>query len=279
MPESSKKPSYRGQRRYRKWSVRAWGDDLFNSLGALEPCPKSLYLYLVLGPHAGALPCAFSAGRAQLAEALEWTPKQFAKQFDKLSRKGMAKADWRKRVVYLPGTLKHDPPANPNVCKAWARALMDLPDSALQVEAHQAIEEFLADQPNLLQGFSEGLGERFRSCLLNQQQQHGQQPHQQHGSEPSVAAGLSFADGGAAAPSADRTSEFVRAATWIRENLPSLETSAADLLQIVATRAKKVGGPGALRADIETAVSRARAGENPAGLFLTIVGNGKRRKR
>ena len=59
-------PRYRGPRRYRKWSVRAWGDAKFRSLSGFEPSGKALYMFLVLGPQTGVFPAAFRSTRAGL---------------------------------------------------------------------------------------------------------------------------------------------------------------------------------------------------------------------
>lgn len=120
-----------------------WGDDKFCSLSKPKPNGQSLWIYLITGPHTTALPCAFSAGEASLAEALDWPLSGFRKAFGEVSAKGMAHADWKRRIVFVPQALKHNSPESPNVVIGWRSAFNELPDCPLKTIAFQCVKAFL----------------------------------------------------------------------------------------------------------------------------------------
>ncbi len=131
--------------RYRKVSVKMWGDSRFKALTPPKPNGQTLWVYLITGPHTTALPGAFVAGESHLAEALGWSLKDFRKAFAQVSLKGseMAKADWKARLVFLPNAMKHNAPENPNVVIGWRTAFDELPDSTLKQEIYDAIIAYL----------------------------------------------------------------------------------------------------------------------------------------
>ncbi|MCE4343948.1 hypothetical protein ABQW67_19700 [Xanthomonas hortorum] len=63
--------------RYRKVEVRTWGDEKFRALSPMPPSGQGLWLYLITGPHTGPIPGLFRAGRAAMAEELEWEMEAF----------------------------------------------------------------------------------------------------------------------------------------------------------------------------------------------------------
>ncbi len=133
----------RNASRYRKVSVRMWGDEKFCALSKPKPNGQSLWQYLITGPHTTILPCAFSAGEASLAESLGWPISSFRKAFKEALDKGMVQADWKAHLVFMPNGLKHNPPANPNVVMAWRAAFNELPPCPLKVQVYGAVIAYL----------------------------------------------------------------------------------------------------------------------------------------
>lgn len=126
---------------YRRVEVRTWGDEKFNRLSRIPPSGQSLWLFLLTGPHTGSLPGLFRAGRLSMSEDLEWLPERFDESFEELSREGMAKADWKARVVWIPNAIKHNPPANPNVVKSWKQQFDLIPECPLKLEAWETLSK------------------------------------------------------------------------------------------------------------------------------------------
>ncbi len=141
--------------RYRKVEVQMWGDEKFRTLSRIPPCGQGLWFYLITGPHTGPIPGLFRAGRAALAEELGWNQKDFDKAFHELSGKGIAKADFDARLVWLPNGAKHNPPENPNVAKSWRSEFDILPQCSLKAEAER-----------YLKGFLQGLGETYIAAFV-----------------------------------------------------------------------------------------------------------------
>lgn len=143
--------------RYRTISVKMWGDDRFSRLSRPNPNAQTLWVYLLTGPHTTALPGAFVAGEASLAEALGWPSVSLKKAFKEVLAEGLAEADTTTRLVFLPKALRHNPPQSPNVVIAWRKAFDELPDCALK----QRIFECVASELSLL-GKAEAFAEAFR---------------------------------------------------------------------------------------------------------------------
>jgi hypothetical protein len=154
--------------RYRKVYVRVWGDEGFRSLSKPQPNGQTLWLYLLTGEHTGALPGLFRAGEAQLAEALGWSLKAFREAFREVFQKGMAKADWEARLVFLPKASVYNPPESPNVVKAWRAAFDELPECPLKHAAFLHLKGFL-------EGFHEGFAKAWGKPLPNQEQEQEQE--------------------------------------------------------------------------------------------------------
>lgn len=136
--------------RWRKIDVRMWADEKFRRLSSPGPNAQSLWFFLLTSPNTSNIPGLFRAGKAGLAEELNWNSKGFAEAFGELFAEGMVKADWDSRVVWVPKAIYYDPPSNPNVVKSWRGPWKELPECDLKSEAHQ-----------LLKGFLKGLGESF----------------------------------------------------------------------------------------------------------------------
>ena len=127
--------------RYRKIEVRIWSDEKFRALSPLPPSGQSLWLFLLTGPHTGPIPGLFRSGKMALAEELGWSSKAFSKAFAELEAQGMAKADWKNRVVWLPKSIIYNLPQSPNVIKSWEEELKLIPECTLKTEAIDGIKD------------------------------------------------------------------------------------------------------------------------------------------
>jgi hypothetical protein len=144
--------------RYRKIEVRTWSDEGFRSLSPLQPSGQALWFYLLTGPQTGPIPGLYRAGRAAMAEELGWDLDDFADKFQELHERGMAQADWKARLVWLPNALKHNRPESPNVVLSWRTELDLLPECPLKREAVEKIRQFVAGMgPTFLEAFDRAL--------------------------------------------------------------------------------------------------------------------------
>lgn len=149
--------------RYRKIEVRTWADERFRRLSPIQPSGQGLWFFLLTGPHTGPIPGLFRAGRAAIAEELDWDVEAFDKAFQEVIENGMAKADFKARLVWLPNALKHNKPESPNVVRSWRVELDLLPECDLKNEALSHIREILESiGPSYVQAFDEVLCGDYR---------------------------------------------------------------------------------------------------------------------
>lgn len=140
--------------RYRKVEVSTYGDEKFRKLSPIPPCGQGLWLYLITGPHTTAIPGLFRAGRAGMAEELAWPLDAFENAIRELLSQGMVKADFERRVFWLPNAIKYNSPASPNVVTSWGAGLESIPECELKAEALAGIEAFLETlNPSFLKAF------------------------------------------------------------------------------------------------------------------------------
>ncbi|MBB6573500.1 hypothetical protein [Xanthomonas arboricola] len=144
--------------RYRKVEVRTWGDEKFRALSPMPPSGQGLWLYLITGPHTGPIPGLFRAGRAAMAEELDWELEAFDKAFAEAFRQGMVKADFKARVVWIPKAIQHNRPESPNVVRSWAAEFDLIPECALKSEALECLRTFVC---KLGEGFAKAFDEAF----------------------------------------------------------------------------------------------------------------------
>lgn len=116
-----------------------WGDERFKQLSSLKPSGQALWMYLLTGPQTSIIPGLFRAGRAGMAENLRWPPEEFEQCFREVLEQGMVKADFENQLVWIPGALKYNPPASPNVVKSWWKEFSVLPQCKLKDNAGRAI--------------------------------------------------------------------------------------------------------------------------------------------
>jgi hypothetical protein len=140
--------------RYRRIEVRMWGDEKFRNLSPLPPCGQGLWMYLLTGPHTSAIPGLFKAGRAAMAEDLNWELEAFDEAFREAYQQGMVKADWKAKVVWVPNALACNKPESLNVVKSWRDSWDLLPECDLKREAYEHMRAFVC-----------GLGKAFEMAF------------------------------------------------------------------------------------------------------------------
>ena len=142
--------------RYRKIEVRTWSDEKFRALSAIPPSGQGLWFFLLTGPHTTAIPGLFRAGRAAMAEELNWEQEAFDEAFLEVSGQGMAKADFKSKLVWLPKAIQHNKPESPNVVRGWRVEFDLLPECDLKREAIAGIREALEGAgPSYVEAFDE----------------------------------------------------------------------------------------------------------------------------
>lgn len=159
----SESDSRTGEARFRKIECAMWVDQRFSRLSPMPPSGQGLWIFLLTNPDTGMIPGLYRAGRAGLAEALDWPIEAFDQAFAELEREGMARADWRARLVWLPKALDHNPPPNPNVVTRWAREFELLPECALRFEALEALAAHMDTRtPGFVEAFDKAFGAILR---------------------------------------------------------------------------------------------------------------------
>lgn len=148
-------------------------------------------MFLITGPHTSPVPGCFEAGRAAMAEALGWSLEAFDKAFAEAFGKGMVKADFKARFVWLPNAIRHNRPESPNVVKSWGHEFDLLPECALKAEAYHAIESVIC-------GMGEAFAKAFREAFAkpsvkpsakaspNQEQEQEQEKTEKKPASPAV---------------------------------------------------------------------------------------------
>lgn len=144
------------ERRYCHVQVRVWTDEETTGEGMPPPHPLTLWTYLLTTPQSLRVPGVIAAGRRALAEALEWSEEDFDRCIAPWMSKGMVIADWKARLVYLPGALRQpeNHPSSPPTVVTWKRELMNAPECDL-------LHRVVADVRGLLSQMSPG----FLACF------------------------------------------------------------------------------------------------------------------
>lgn len=124
---------------YRKVKITMWEDPKFRALSPLPPSGQSLFVYLLTSPFTGIIPGLFKAGRAAMAEELDWDVEAFDLALGEAIALGLVKADLQARVFWLPNAAKHNPPGSINVIKSWVKAFNYLPECPLKWEAWKSL--------------------------------------------------------------------------------------------------------------------------------------------
>ncbi len=142
---------------FRMIDSKTWADARFRALTPPRPCGQFLWLYLLAGPHTTALPGLSRTGEGALADALAWPVRGLRAAFGEIEAQGMARADWRAPVLWLPNAIKYQFPASPNVVRSWGRQLQTIPECALKDEALARYAAALAQREAFAKAFAEVL--------------------------------------------------------------------------------------------------------------------------
>ena len=135
---------------YRKIDQRIWNDAKFRSLSDKG---KLAWFLILTHPQTSAI----GTMRAS-PEGLEADLEGFAQGMAEAYAQGMLKVSKRPPLIYVPNFLKYNPPQSVNCAKAWAHALLELPECSLQA---QVVKEVKAFADGLTDAFAQG----FRDAL------------------------------------------------------------------------------------------------------------------
>jgi len=127
---------------FRRVKVRIWRSGSFSRLSRVAPSGQGLWLYLLTCPESCSIPGVILAGRAQLAEALDWSLRDFDRCYSEIADEGMSVADWNARLVWLARGPYENPPNSVNVVKAWAPVFRTLPDCKLKARIYRDLRNF-----------------------------------------------------------------------------------------------------------------------------------------
>ena len=161
--------------RYRKIDTRMWGDTKFRELSSPGTSGKYLWIFLLTGPHTSNIPGLFRAGEMALAEELGLNGEAFREAFGEVSRRGLAEADWKARVVWVPNAIKYNRPESPNVVRSWCHAWDEIPECGLKDEAHKRLKAFMEA---LGEAFAKAFAEACARPSPNQEQEQEQEQEQ-----------------------------------------------------------------------------------------------------
>lgn len=157
--------------KYRKISTRFWCDAKVMSL---SDDGQLLFLFVLTHPQMTSVG-AMRASVSGLASEKRWELERAAKGFGELFRNGMAEYDESTSSLVLPNFIKHNPPENINVVKAWRKAFDELPESKLITQHYQRVRVFLKlyHEP-----YMELFNEPFRNGMPIQEQEQEQEQEQ-----------------------------------------------------------------------------------------------------
>lgn len=148
-------------------SRRMWRSTDFRAMGPMPPCAATLWLYLLTGEHRTKVPGLFVLGAGTMSDDLRWQPTAVRKHLATLVEKGHVKVDADTNLVWIPNSLDHNLPDNPNMVMGWKRDWQAIPSSALKTEARDALRKGLEALPRpekstvtYAEAFAVALGER-----------------------------------------------------------------------------------------------------------------------
>jgi hypothetical protein len=142
---------------FRKVTLSIWADKKFQKLSRPKPNAESLWFFFLVGPQTTSIPGLFPCSRAGICERFGWSKKSFDRVYRELSDAGMAKADWKAGVVFLPNALRHNPPRNRNSIKGWGKYWGLIPECNLKDEAEQHIRDCLSLKSQSIQSAFENI--------------------------------------------------------------------------------------------------------------------------
>jgi hypothetical protein len=131
---------------YRRIDVSLWGDERFRQLTSPAPCGQWLWVWLLTGPCTTMVPGLLLTGKRAAAEALGWSDRNFARCWGQVEGLGMATADWKHGVVWIPRALRYNPPPNLSAVRAWPRELGRMPECSLRGQVLADVEAALRER-------------------------------------------------------------------------------------------------------------------------------------
>ena len=168
-----------------------YADAKYRRLTPPNPCGQVLWWHMIAGEQTGPIPGLFRIGESAFAEQLGWPLEQFRESFGELFQEGLAKADWKARLVWIPNAIRYNRPENPNIVTSWADAWDELPECSLKVEAWQHLTDCMKQ-------FGERFTEQFRLCcrngMANQEQEQEQEQEYSQTNKQTNKRGLGFED-------------------------------------------------------------------------------------
>lgn len=153
---------------YGKVSMEMWGDQKFCSLSPLKPSAQALWIYLLTGEFRTAIPgLNLKVGMGGLADRLKWRSKDVQACWTEIVAKGMAEADFRHGVVWLPKGIEHNEPESPNVIRGWGKVV--LPECYVVTKALDSLSRHIA--AGMSKAYHEAFLETFGHGSRNQEQE------------------------------------------------------------------------------------------------------------
>lgn len=150
--------------RYRKIYLKIWADQKFRTLSKPQPCGQFLWFYLLTNPRTTSLPGLFCGGEVALADELDWDLEGFREAFREASAKAMVKADWKAKIVWVPGAIEYNTPESPNVIIGWGKEWELIPDCALKTEAYYSLKSAVSTLSKaFVEAFNKALPKPFES--------------------------------------------------------------------------------------------------------------------
>ena len=131
----------------------------------LSATAQRVGLWLMTGPRTTQLPGLVAVGRGAIADELELEPEEAAAALRQLEGSGWVRADWKARLVWLPGIVQRFPPSSPNVVKGWRKLWPTLPRCALLDEATEAFTAIISTRGDSDE--AEVVGHRGNNCFGN----------------------------------------------------------------------------------------------------------------
>lgn len=144
--------------RYRRVQPRMWADEKIQRLSWPPPGGLALFQYLMTGRETVALPGALDITESGLAERLRWSVEGLREAFAEVFMEGLAMADWKAGMVWLPGGPKNNKPQSPNVVKHWGKAFVELPECELKTQVYQDVMDYVS---TLGKGYLKAFHEAF----------------------------------------------------------------------------------------------------------------------
>ena len=130
---------------YGKVSRRMWRDEKFRQFSKAPPSARELWIYLLTSPRSTSIPGIVAVGAMGLAEDLDWPVKATRARLAELEAAGVVRVDHEAKLLWLPNSLDHNPPANASVVLGWGSSWRLLPECPLRTMAQDSIRAKLTE--------------------------------------------------------------------------------------------------------------------------------------